>query len=59
MITFYFNSIGDALRLEHSLPAGDVATGLAWAYVINYLVITLLGKSSESTGCLGEPLTSC
>lgn len=38
---------GGPLRLEHSLPAGDVATGLAWAYVINYLVITLLGTSSE------------
>ncbi|XP_053404219.1 uncharacterized protein LOC123554299 [Mercenaria mercenaria] len=43
---------GEVLRLEHSLPAGDVATGLAWAYVINYLVVTLLGTSSPETGHL-------
>lgn len=35
---------GGIVRMEHRLPSGDVATGLAWAYVINYLKITLLGK---------------
>ena len=29
--------------METRQPAGDVATGLAWGFVLNYLPIPLLG----------------
>ncbi|XP_045200260.2 uncharacterized protein LOC123554287 isoform X2 [Mercenaria mercenaria] len=41
---------GGVVRMRHRLPSGDVATGLAWAYVINYLRITLLCRSKPEIG---------
>ncbi|KAL3848164.1 hypothetical protein ACJMK2_019038 [Sinanodonta woodiana] len=34
---------GEEMIMETRLPSGDVATGLAWGFILNYLPIPLLG----------------
>ncbi|KAL4220255.1 hypothetical protein ACF0H5_020662 [Mactra antiquata] len=45
---------GGNIKMEQALPAGDVATGLAWAKVINYLKITLLKKTKNELDLRGR-----
>ncbi|KAK3584675.1 hypothetical protein CHS0354_001260 [Potamilus streckersoni] len=40
---------GEEMTMETRLPAGDVATGLAWGFILNYLPIPLLGKCEDNT----------
>ncbi|KAK3584674.1 hypothetical protein CHS0354_001259 [Potamilus streckersoni] len=40
---------GGEMPMEAKLPAGDVATGLAWGFILNYLPIPLLGKCEDNT----------
>ena len=34
---------GNVVHMQEKMPAGDVSTGLAWAYLLNYLAIQLAG----------------
>ncbi|WAR11704.1 STING-like protein [Mya arenaria] len=38
------SSRGGVVQMEERMPCGDVATGLCWAYIINYLRHTLYNK---------------
>ncbi|KAL3848166.1 hypothetical protein ACJMK2_019040 [Sinanodonta woodiana] len=40
---------GEEMKTETVIPAGDVATGLAWGFILNYLPIPLLGKGDNNT----------
>lgn len=40
--------------MENKLPAGDVATGLVWAYFINYLAIALHYRTHPCEGFPGK-----
>ncbi|KAK3584772.1 hypothetical protein CHS0354_021233 [Potamilus streckersoni] len=40
---------GEEMKTETIIPAGDVATGLAWGFILNYLPIPLLGKGEDNT----------
>ena len=35
--------------MKEKMPAGDVSTGLAWAYLLNYLPIPLAGIYSKNS----------
>ncbi|KAL3848167.1 hypothetical protein ACJMK2_019041 [Sinanodonta woodiana] len=47
---------GKEMTMETRLPAGDVATGLAWGFILNYLPIPLLGTSRDKTDLTGRIL---
>ena len=36
--------IGNVVRMQEKMPSGDVSTGLAWGYLLNYLPIQLGGR---------------
>ena len=36
--------------MESQVPAGDIATGLAWSYFTNYLKVNLLGRTTGGRG---------
>ncbi|XP_052817900.1 uncharacterized protein LOC128243929 [Mya arenaria] len=40
----YQTVTGGVVQMEERMPCGDVATGLCWAYIINYLRHTLYNK---------------
>ena len=36
--------LGQVVHMNEQMPAGDVSTGLGWAYLLNYLGIQLGGN---------------
>lgn len=48
---------GQVVHMQEKMPAGDVSTGLGWAYLLNYLNLQLGGKTEEDHDFRGRILS--